>query len=84
MTFISNSAWWIALSLTISLGALLFVPFRRSPAQARNWLLLFFLAPVPAWVIYLLIGRPEHSQARQELFARLPAMLERARALEPS
>ncbi len=81
MPFISNSWIWITLSLVISLGALLFVPFRRSPAQARNWLLLFFLTPVPALLIYLLIGRPEHSIARQALFARLPAMLDRARAL---
>ena len=72
-------AYWLTmLNWTIRIGALAIVPFRRSAAAARTWLLIFFIAPIPALVVYLFIGRPEHSAKRQKLFGKLPDVLRRA------
>ena len=65
-------------SWTIRVGALLVVPFRRSAAEARTWLLAFFIAPIPALLLYLAIGRPRHAQKRRALFAKLPQVMQRA------
>ena len=71
-------AWLPALgSWAIRIGAFVVVPFRRPPAAARTWLLLFFVAPWIALPVYLAIGRPRHSPARRERFARLPEVLAR-------
>ncbi|PHR14264.1 MAG: cardiolipin synthase [Sphingopyxis sp.] len=63
------------LSWIIRLGAFVVVPFRRSAAEARTWLLGFFIAPIPTLIIYLAIGRPEHSKKRKALFAKLPKVI---------
>ena len=84
MEWLTSLFWENALgvlSWAIRIGALLIVPFRRSAAEARTWLLAFFVAPIPAWLIYLAIGRPEHSRKRQALFDDLPHVLERAAVL---
>ena len=72
-----SAEWFVVVSWMIRLGAVVIVPFRRSAAEARTWLLIFFIVPIPALVIYLLIGRPEHSSKRKELFAKLPDILQR-------
>ena len=41
----------------IRLTMLLIIPFRRSPATARGWLLLIFFLPWTGLVLFLLIGR---------------------------
>ena len=81
MELLTSLFWENALgvvSWAIRIAAFIIVPFRRSPAEARTWLLAFFVAPVPAWLLYLAIGRPEHSKKRKALFAQLPDVLERA------
>ena len=70
------SHWFTILSWIIAIGAFIIVPFRRSAAEARTWLMFFFIAPIGAIVVYLVIGRPEHSKKRQELFKKLPEMME--------
>ena len=74
LAFVS-AEWFTVVSWIIRLGAFVIVPFRRSAAEARTWLLIFFIAPIPALVIYLMIGRPEHSGKRKALFAKLPDIL---------
>jgi len=52
----------------IRLVMLVYVPQRRSPAAARTWLLLIFLLPWPAFLLYAAIGRikfPAWRLARQ-------------------
>jgi cardiolipin synthase len=66
------------ISWTIRIGALIVVPFRRSPAAARSWLLLFFIAPMPALLLFLAIGSPRHPKKRRERFAELPGILLRS------
>ncbi len=62
----------------IILGALIVVPFRRSVAEARSWLLVFFAIPPVALLLYFIIGRPEHSAVRKARFAKLPAIITRS------
>ncbi|MGP1353207.1 MAG: cardiolipin synthase [Parasphingopyxis sp.] len=66
------------ISWVIRIGALILVPFRRSPAAARGWLLLFFIAPLPALLLFLVIGSPKHPKRRRKLFEELPEILRRA------
>jgi cardiolipin synthase A/B len=61
----------------IAMIAFVVVPFRRPPAEARNWLLIFFALPWVALLIYWLIGRPQYAKQRQERVADLPRILDR-------
>jgi len=60
----------------IAVIAFVVVPFRRPPAEARNWLLLFFALPWVALPIYWLIGRPQYAKARQQRVRELPRILD--------
>ena len=59
----------------IRIGALLFVPFRRTPDAARAWLLLMLFLPVPGLLLYLLIGRPTYPRARRKRIAQAAELL---------
>lgn len=59
----------------IRAGALVVVPFRRSPEAAKGWLLLFMVAPWPAVFVYAFIGRARHPKWRRERVAKLPAVI---------
>jgi cardiolipin synthase len=65
-------AGWI-----IAIVAFVIVPFRRPPSEARGWLLLFFVLPWLALLIYGLIGRPSYAKHRRKRFDELPAILQR-------
>jgi len=60
---------YIGLEWTIRIIMLAIVPFRRSPDAARGWLLLVFFLPLPALVLYLMIGRPSYPRWRRRRFA---------------
>ncbi|WP_242154226.1 cardiolipin synthase [Sphingomonas sp. BAUL-RG-20F-R05-02] len=70
---------WLGLFATsqwvIRAGALLVVPFRRSPEAAKGWLLLFMVAPWPATLVYAVIGRARHPKWRRERVAKLPTVV---------
>jgi cardiolipin synthase len=55
----------------VRIGALAVLPWRRSPAAVRSWLLLIFFLPVPGMVLFFLIGRPRFPQWRIERFRQL-------------
>lgn len=55
----------------IRLGALLTVPFRRSPAATRAWLLLIFFLPVPGLLLFWTIGSPRFPEWRRLRFREL-------------
>ena len=59
----------------IRIGALLFVPFRRTPDAARAWLLLMLFLPVPGLLLYLLIGRPTYPRSRRKRIAQAADLL---------
>lgn len=65
-------AGWI-----IALVAFVLVPFRRPPAEARSWLLVFLGLPWVALVIYAFIGRPYFAPARMARIQQLPALFDR-------
>ena len=68
----------------IRLGMLAVVPFRRSSAAARSWLLLIFFLPIPGLLLFLLIGSPRFPAWRVERFKQmrefLRALAERLRS----
>lgn len=53
---------------SIRLVMVVVVPLRRQPEAARSWLLLVFFLPLPALVLYRLIGRPRFPAWRQQRF----------------
>ncbi len=71
---------WLAVAApwAIRIGALIVVPFRRSPAATQSWLLLFFVAPWLGLVLYLAIGRPYHPRWRRQRVAQLWPIIDRA------
>jgi cardiolipin synthase len=78
MVITGVEAWaivYLAFEWTIRLVMIVIVPLRRSPEAARSWLLLVFFLPIPALIIYLLIGRPTYPRLRRQRFVRLPAIL---------
>lgn len=65
-----GEAWYI-LEWIIRLGALAVIPFRRTPAATRGWLLLIFFLPVPGLLLFLAIGTPRFPRWRTDRFKRL-------------
>ena len=59
------------LEWVIRIGALVAIPFRRSPAATRSWLLLIFFLPVPGLLLFLTIGSPHFPEWRRERFREL-------------
>jgi cardiolipin synthase len=51
---------------------LVVVPYRRTPAAAKGWLLLIFFEPWVGLLLYLLIGRAKLPRWRRDMLARLP------------
>ncbi|BAV64510.1 cardiolipin synthase [Sphingobium cloacae] len=71
---VPDNEWGIAfyvLEWAIRIGALVAIPFRRSPAATRAWLLLIFFLPVPGLLLFLAIGSPRFPEWRRERFAEL-------------
>lgn len=56
----------------IRLVMLVVVPFRRTPAAAKGWLLLIMFEPWIGLLIYLLIGRATLNRRQRRLLAQLP------------
>lgn len=66
-------AWGFFVSeWVIRLGMLAVIPFRRSPAAAKGWLLLIFFEPWIGLLVYLLIGRARLPRSRREQVSKLP------------
>jgi cardiolipin synthase len=71
----TNSELLYALEWVIRLGVLLVIPFRRSPAAARSWLLLIFFLPIPGLLLFWAIGSPTFPAWRVERFKRMRSFL---------
>ncbi|MBL8797372.1 MAG: cardiolipin synthase [Planctomycetia bacterium] len=56
----------------IRLVLLVLVPFRRTPAAAKGWLLLIFFEPWIGLLFYVLIGRAHLPRWQRAQLARLP------------
>jgi cardiolipin synthase len=63
----------------IRLVMLAVVPFRRTPAAAKGWLLFIFFLPWIGLLLYALIGRPTMPRWRVERMARLPQAMAKVR-----
>lgn len=66
---LTASSAYIALLWTIRLVMLVIVPFRRSPAAAKAWLMLIFFQPLAGLALYMVFGRaiqPRWLQKRRE------------------
>jgi cardiolipin synthase len=71
MTLPSFGEIYFGLDWAIRLAMLGIVPFRRSPAATRSWLLLIFFLPLPGLLLYLAIGRPRFPRWRGQRFAQV-------------
>jgi cardiolipin synthase len=73
---------WIVRILSLAI-----LPWRRSPAVVRSWLLLIFFLPVPGLILFLAIGHPRFPRWRQARFDALAPffgrMTERLSAAAP-
>src|SRR5262245_3983012 len=56
----------------IRLVTVVVVPFRRTPAAAKGWLLLIFFEPWVGLLLYVLIGRAKPPRWQREQLAKLP------------
>lgn len=75
MTWTDLPLWaWIffLVEWAIMLAMLVIVPFRRSPAAAKGWLLLIFFEPLIGLLLYVLIGRAKLPYWRTQQVAKLP------------
>jgi cardiolipin synthase len=75
MSWTEPALWaWIFFTgeWAIRLTMLVVVPFRRTPAAAKGWLLLIFFEPWIGLLLYLLIGRARLPRWQREQFAKLP------------
>ncbi len=73
---------WYAAEWLIRLGALAVVPLRRAPAATAAWLLLIFFFPLGGLLLYLAIGRPKFTAARERRWNALhPFFADVARTL---
>src|SRR5262245_56439826 len=57
---------------SIRLVMLVVVPFRRTPAAAKGWLLLIMFEPWIGLLIYVLIGRARLNRRQRLQLAKLP------------
>jgi cardiolipin synthase len=68
--------WWAWLFFlsewAIRLVMLVVVPFRRTPAAAKGWLLLILFEPWVGLLLYLLIGRAKLPRRQRDQLAKLP------------
>ncbi|RFC65414.1 cardiolipin synthase [Fulvimarina endophytica] len=53
----------------VRLVMILVIPQRRAPEAARSWLLLFLFVPIPALIVYRMIGRARFPAWRRRRFA---------------
>jgi len=75
MTWIDLTLWaWIFFvsEWLIRLVMLVVVPFRRTPAAAKGWLLLIMFEPWVGLLLYLLIGRANLPRRQTQQLAKLP------------
>ncbi|MCK5931187.1 MAG: cardiolipin synthase [Fulvimarina manganoxydans] len=54
----------------IRLVMIVVIPLRRPPEAARSWLLLVLFLPIPAFILYRLIGRASFPTWRRNRFAK--------------
>jgi cardiolipin synthase len=59
----------------VRLAMLVVVPFRRTPAAAKGWLLLIFFEPWVGLLLYLLIGRANLPRWQREQLAKMPGAM---------
>ncbi|QIO34894.1 cardiolipin synthase [Bradyrhizobium sp. 1(2017)] len=84
MGFVQIVSHWLAWVFLLSewairLVMLAVVPFRRTPAAAKGWLLLIFFEPWIGLLLYVLIGRATMPRPRIEQMARVPQALAKVR-----
>jgi cardiolipin synthase len=75
MRWTDSTVWtWIFVTSEwlIRLVMLVVIPFRRTPAAAKGWLLLIVFEPWVGLVLYLLIGRARLPRWQRERLAKLP------------
>lgn len=60
--------WYLLLEWTIRIAMIVVIPLRRPPEAARSWLLLVLFLPVPALILFRMIGNARFPAWRRERF----------------
>jgi cardiolipin synthase A/B len=79
--FFDGTVWPLAVSVagwSIIVGALVYIPFRRSPVAAQAWLMLFFFLPWIALPVYLAVGNARHPKWRRDRIEQVPSIIRKA------
>lgn len=79
ISWFSDSTFLYVLEWLVRLGGLMVIPFRRSPAAARSWLLLIFFLPIPGLLLFLAIGSPKFPAWHVERFKHMRPFLQEIR-----
>ena len=69
---------YLTLEWTIRLVMLVTVTSRRSPEEARTWLLFALFLPIPTFIFYLIAGQPKAPRWRRRRFVEGQILLARA------
>lgn len=72
---------YLLLEWVIRLVMVVVIPLRRPPEAARSWLLLVLFLPVPALILYRMIGRAGFRAWRRERFEQTAAERHRTAAI---
>ena len=69
---------YLASEWTIRVLMLAIVTSRRSPEEARTWLLFALFLPIPTLFVYFIVGRPKAPRWRRRRFTEAQALLAHA------
>ncbi|WP_062116972.1 cardiolipin synthase [Aureimonas sp. AU40] len=79
--FLDGTIWPLVIAVmswSILVGAVVYIPFRRSPVAAQAWLLLFFFMPWAALLLYLAVGNARHPKWRRDRLEAMPDIIRKA------
>lgn len=69
---------YLALEWTIRITMLVIVTARRSPEEARTWLLFALFLPIPTLIAFLVVGRPKATRRRRRRLLEVRELLAHA------
>lgn len=77
-SFAWTIAIWLAFEWVLRVAALFVVPRGRKPTAGLAWLMLIFLAPVPGWLAFLVIGSYKLPRRRRDMQKTLDGRIQDA------
>jgi cardiolipin synthase len=76
VSFVLISVVYYWIGWILRLLALFIVPPNRKPTSSMAWLLIIFVVPIPAWIVFLIIGSNKLPKSRRDLQKTLDHSIE--------